>query len=364
MRYLAGMISALVCAGALCLGAPAALAESKDMGNISGWEIAAYTDTDGFASCMMSRTQVNDVSAPSVGFLVAKNFSYAAIAVSWTNYKVYGQNDELAVTYRVDNHPVSSGTGLILKGNNGFTMRVDQEGLIKKLRDGHYLYIGWQGYDGFKSMVIDLQGTSNAFTATGQCVINQGASLRQASNTTNTGADDAPADSGGGMAFTAAQAPGMRAENTTVLANVLSEAGVPGFRIAPLDHEAKTYDDTSVRWYAKGMSGDVFIVLLDQASAVQGAAMSADAQSCKGKFVSGILPADPAAGRALETFSECSEHPGMKVSHTIVPRAAGGFYVFTVYGMPSVNDAGSDEEAAEHATDGIRQAAYQITTSK
>lgn len=145
-------------------------------------------------------------------------------------------------------------------------------------------------------------------------------------------------------------------EVTSLAANLLSQAGVKGFRIAtPKPGDSKT----TVTWNAPGMNG-ALLVLLDPAVKRPADAtpklVAISAEKCKGKFISGAMPEENGAARVFSSCQIGTAEPRMSYYLTM-PRAAGGHYVLATFPLPT---AGAQSAAPQEHDKDIRNAAYQV----
>ncbi len=148
----------------------------------------------------------------------------------------------------------------------------------------------------------------------------------------------------------------LRAEVTSLAANLLSEAGVRGFRFHPPSGRSKV----GVNWSAPGMSGTL-LVLLDPAvkrpSDATPRLIALAAEHCKGKFASGAMPEENGAARVFSSCQAGSAEPSMGFYLT-VSRAAGGHYVLMTF--PQAASASPAPSTPREADKDIRAAAYRV----
>lgn len=148
-------------------------------------------------------------------------------------------------------------------------------------------------------------------------------------------------------------APDLRAEITSLAANLLSEAGVSGFRLSTGDNK------TSVSWSSPGGNG-VLLVMLESAevkrpSDLTPKLISIAAEKCKGKFLSGAMPEENGAARS---FSSCQIGTGEPTTgyYITVPRSAGGHYVIMTWPTAGTSLKSPQQEPDQD----IRNAAYKV----
>jgi hypothetical protein len=126
-----------------------------------------------------------------------------------------------------------------------------------------------------------------------------------------------------------------KTEATILIANVLSAAGISGFRVIPREQIPADLKSNDAVWVADGgLVGTVRIVSQQGASSTEQLAsylMASDAQSCKGVFASGRYPTQQQSGSArLRTACDNSDNEATEIDYTIALRPQGGFYVFAL----------------------------------
>jgi hypothetical protein len=147
------------------------------------------------------------------------------------------------------------------------------------------------------------------------------------------------------------QAKGSTSPSGALIANVLSAAGISGFRVIPREQIPADLKSNDAVWVADGgLVGTVSIVSQQGASSTEQLAsylMASDAQSCKGVFASGRYPTQQQSGSArLRTACDNSDNKAIEIDYTIALRPQGGFYVFALVatggsGGQSVQQAGA-----------------------
>jgi hypothetical protein len=148
-----------------------------------------------------------------------------------------------------------------------------------------------------------------------------------------------------------------RAEATALVANVLSQSGIAGFRILPPNEIPKEWQANDAVWTATGVVGTVIVLppMSDPTlEDIRSVVLVRDAKNCKGKFASGSLGNDPSApANSAQLFTACDASDGSWTAYyTAIPRRAGGFYVFSEFGV------GANSQPAKSAETAIREAVY------
>lgn len=142
-----------------------------------------------------------------------------------------------------------------------------------------------------------------------------------------------------------------RAEALTLVANLLSEAGVKGFKLDASD------DTVDVSWSAPGIRGGLAILTdgrIEQPTDTTPHLVAAAARKCKGKFISGAMPEEDGGARAFSSCQVGTAAPTVS-QYLTLRRPAGGYYIFVTHAVAAGND--NAEPGAEKQ---IRAAAYRV----
>jgi hypothetical protein len=154
---------------------------------------------------------------------------------------------------------------------------------------------------------------------------------------------------------TARVAEDYRAEATTLLANLLSLAGVPNFKIELTPREA-IGTKAEAYWSAGPLQGALLVLRergIDSPADVAPIVIGFGARLCKGSFLSGALPAEE-DGAMARAFTRCESDKGAITAYYItLSRPGGGYYVF----MTATRD---QEKDAEEADAGLRTVALKV----
>jgi hypothetical protein len=152
------------------------------------------------------------------------------------------------------------------------------------------------------------------------------------------------------------------AEAATLLANILSAAGIGGFRLlGPGDLPHGVTADAA--WRAGSLVGALSIVTRAYAKPQDLAPylIAIDAKNCGGTFASGILPekASDAAG-SVRVFTSCQNGgPAATVYYAVFARPAGGFYVLsTLQTGTAANEPSSEEVNGRISAAAVRALAH------
>lgn len=145
-----------------------------------------------------------------------------------------------------------------------------------------------------------------------------------------------------------------RAEATVIVANLLSEAGISGFRVVSPKEIPEMKSD--VAWVAGDVVGAITVfpeINRNQIDDVRSVVIGADAKACKGSFFSGSIPDDGKEASLTRVFTTCQSGTNTGTTYYLaVPRKAGGIYVFQTIGK------GNSEKPAKDADASIRKAVF------
>ena len=156
---------------------------------------------------------------------------------------------------------------------------------------------------------------------------------------------------------TPAQAPAedYRAEATAIAANLLSQAGIVGFRILPAGQDQLGHQ-ADVSWTAGNLSGALLVVQdksLESPADTAPQLIAMAAKACKGAFMSGSLP-EEAHGTQARVFTNCRTDKTIRtIYYLTMRRPRGGYYVFATA-------ADGAEEPAKEADTNIRTAVFNV----
>lgn len=145
-----------------------------------------------------------------------------------------------------------------------------------------------------------------------------------------------------------------RAEATTLVANLLSQAGIQGFVL--LDPNELPSIKADAKWRAGDLFGTITVapdILPTQISEVPATLIGRDAKACKGTFLSGAIQDEPKNSFA-RIFTTCNDGKDtVTVYYLAVPRKAGGAYIMTTATVGL-------ETPAKEADSNIRTAVYKV----
>jgi len=141
-----------------------------------------------------------------------------------------------------------------------------------------------------------------------------------------------------------------RIEAVTVLAELLSAAGIPRFHFlepAQIPSDLAGYDSV---WVAPDLVGAARILPAGagaEPERVRKTAAAADAKQCAGKFASDITPGSDRSATAIRFFTRCETGSSVSLTYYIVqPRSGGGSYLLAVMSATGAKDAATAAESA------------------
>jgi len=137
------------------------------------------------------------------------------------------------------------------------------------------------------------------------------------------------------------------AEATVTAVSALAEAGAKGYRILPVDKVKAEFKGHHAVWTAQGSAGALQIYTEpDSLETITSGLIAKAASDCKGKFATGkgFSKNTP----KIEVACEQEDGKVLTYFHVVVPRPAGGSYIFTVY---SADDSPTSHEEASRVSD-------------
>ena len=216
-----------------------------------------------------------------------------------------------------------------------------------------------------------LSGTKIGLTALGNCVANRttvAAAPNSAAGLFASNQDTHSKVQPDSDVANAASLGAYKAESITLAANVLSASGLTGYKFVTPSTPPTTGADTSAIWVSGKIGGILSIYDYGNTQTIEdtkSVLISSDAKNCKGKFVSGVDPSANNSG-AVDIFTACDDESVPTATYTLLKRQAGGVYVFGVfdYSKSGGKSDGALSDSARSAAEHIRDASYQILTSK
>ncbi len=300
---------------------------------VAGWTASALSGPDGrtFSHCGGFANYQNRVS---LAFMLLRDFHWRIGFVNPAWSLTTGQTYEVLLNLDSDPPTVAQAVAVSTAGVE-IAITDNAKDRFVKARELHVKTAG-QAFD------FSLAGTAQLLPALRRCV------------ETNLGQPRSAQSSNPFVAAPDARMPASqiiqrhRAEAIALVTNILSRAGISGYRILGMD-ESFTHD---AYWVAGQLFGEIDVILDKTPELIYASEISDDASKCKGKFASGSIPASESGW--FRMFAQCSM--GDKVSTAfavVVPRNSGGYYLI------STGSVESDEAARQKDAD-IRHAASVV----
>lgn len=320
-------------------------ADAKLMGRnttIGNWLAGAYSDdqTGRFSHCAAS---VDYKNGAFLLFSVNRQYQWSVGFVA-SELGVL-KNDTLSVKLGLDDSADDTVQAHAISKNVLSVSLSPSSDLFKRFMRANLLRLSSTPQTSF-AYQFNLQDTSKLLPYLLKCVRDRlnPPPLQAQSNQPVRQASQSPASTAG---------VDLRAEVTALAANLLSEAGVKGFKIAP-----STDDNTSVNWTSSGGSGALLVVLDQDAkrpSDLTPVLISIAARKCKGKFVSGAMPEENGTARSFSSCQIGTAEPRTGY-YIALPRESGGHYVI----MTWPEGASANQSQSQEPDKDIRNAAYRV----
>jgi hypothetical protein len=332
---------------------------------VAAWQIGAYThdNTGAFSHCAMSTAYRSGIT---MYFAVSANYTWR---VGWSHPSwnlTKGQKINIALY--IDGSAANWVTAVAYGPTLAFAELPATASLFDLFRKGYHLTVMAQGnrYD------FNLDGTYAALTDLGNCVARYepGRAQPSANPPPIIGSAQPPVTPHSASTSAAPTVPAsltaeQRLEATTLVANLLSQGDLTGYRIlSPKDvQELKvpalfTWD---VVWRSEDVLGAMRIVpskIAGSTSAIASAMISGDSKDCSGSFASGSTPDDKSKG-TTRVFTVCKTDKQAWEAHYIVtPRDDGGFYLFATFGRAASSEAAAS--SSNHADGLLRAAVFEV----
>ena len=316
--------------------------------NVMGWNVAAYNKAGGaFSHCGM---YIPYQSGITMHYTIFANYHWL---VGWSHASwnlTPGQQVPISIV--VDG---SAPTALIAKAlNNKFAVAdlPATAAVFDQMRKGNQMRV----YALSNEYAFNLNGTYAALTDLVACVNGFVKSAQPPAPITGS---NTPPPVQTAPALTADQ----RLEATTLVANLLSQGDLAGFRILSpkeVQESAPKLASWHVVWRADDVIGTMKILPREMAastSAITSAVIASDSRGCNGQFASGTTPDDKSKG-TTRLFAACkTDKLSWEAHYIIVPRDEGGFYLFATFGKSEGADVAP---TVNHADGLLRAAVFQV----
>lgn len=140
------------------------------------------------------------------------------------------------------------------------------------------------------------------------------------------------------------------AEATVTTVSMLAAIGAKGYQLLPVDKVKAEFKGRHAVWTAPGLAGALQIYTSrDSIENITSALIAKAASDCKGKFATGK---GPSQGNTPKIEVACEEEGGKVITyfHVVLPRPAGGSYIFTVF---NADDSPASHDEASKVSDMI-----------
>lgn len=323
----------------LLLTAAAASAEEIRRFKVGAWSAGAYTakGSDEFNHCAATASYRSGIS---VSFSVGKDFNWSMAFGNPAWRLTRGSAYDIAFT--VDDMPPMTAKAFAINSNMVEVPLANSAELFARFRRGYLLRVA----GGNQIFSFDLTGTSQLLPTLLLCAQNRGRAPQVAANPFENKATPQSTAPGGSDAS---------AEAITLAANLLSLAGVQGFRLlAPTDAPEIKGD---ARWIDGNTFGTINVLPTmsgDDLKNLPGYLIAQDAKSCKGAYLSGALP-DKDENVLTRVFTNCqaSSDKTFTTYYLALPRKAGGAYVISTIAIGS-------EQPAKEKDSLLRAAVFKL----
>jgi hypothetical protein len=330
----------------LCSGLQQAEARALFTRDVSGWSLGAYTNdqTGQFSHCA--------VSVPYRGgviMLFSVNASYQwSMGFADTSWHL-NPGAVIHMDYSIDSGRSVHSQGTVINRKLVAFPLLDSAQLFDAFRLGNHLNVSLGG----RTFRFNLNNSGRALTSALECTrsyVGGGMARNEQNNPFLDGSGPQPYSSSSTPSTPSYSPPASssnadtKSEASIVVANVLSAAGMKGFRVVPPDEVPENLRGYDAVWFAEGVAGTVNILMPDVANsteAVSALLLAKDARACSGSFAS-AKPGQTEGG-IVRLMTGCDRNGQItQVHYTIAYRPKGGFYVFAVLG-----DANTGKPAQE-----------------
>ena len=340
-RGLSAAYLAIAALGAWIGAATPAQSETLESFTVSGWEGSAFSSerTNRFAFCMVTAHYRNGTSL----FFKLTGDYQLDIGVSNNNWN-FSRGDEFKARLQVDRKAPFTGYGVAALENSVLFPIKTNSSTYNLFRRGRALSVRF----GDQTFKYRLDGTSRALRRLDQCVGKHRLFRREVATT-------APKAQTDRSQFTI--------EAITRTTNVISETGIPGFKIITDKDMRKDLGNPDVVWSVGDRLGMTNVLdydtryTIDQVAALR----SASASGCRETIRSATRLERVNGVEGLIVIAECRTTDGkpLILNNIIVPRPQGGFFEFTFFGDQAVDEV---DTAASDDARRLENAALTILT--
>ena len=329
---------------------------------IGNWLLGAYSDdaTGAFSHCAASATYKSGIV---MLLAVHKNYSWSMgfSNPAWS----LNPGNQYPISFTVDRVPTLSARAIALSSNQVGVPLADSVTLFNIFRHGRLLTV----FGGNQTFQFVLTDTSFLLPALLRCVRSYAPAPVEATNPfISTSRSTPPAPPIAPQSVAVATQPKIssdviaarRLEATQFLANVLSAAGIFGYRMLGVDELSKLSVDAA--WTDGKETGAVNILPQTKnfgPNEAEAIILAENAKTCTGKFMSGSKSGGSQAND-IEAFTSCSDKSGtVTTMYSIVPKNDQTLYVIRTISTDQPGSSSSSDHAksVEHR---MLNAAYKI----
>lgn len=338
----------LLAVSCLCGGAKADVVAGSQR-NILGWNLAAYDRNGAFSHCAMFTPYKSGIT---LYYTIFGDYTWR---VGWSHPSWnFTTGQQVPISVVVDGGAPTNLTATAISKTFATADLPATSGFFDLMRKGFQMSVYAQG----SQYAFNLDGTYAALTELISCVNGFARSARPPAPI--VGAPSAPPPTP-----SASLSVDQRLEATTLVANLLSQGDLNGFRILTSkeiqDLKISSLSSWHVVWKAENVFGTMKIVPPNAAKSpadIATAMIADDSRGCtNGKFASGTSPDDKSPG-TMRLFVACKTDKLAWETHYIVaPRDEGGYYLFGTFGLSQSEDASA---SVTHADGLLRAAVFQV----
>jgi hypothetical protein len=306
---------------------------------VGSWEGGAYSDDslrNKFSHCAGSASYKNGAI---VTLIINKEYKWGVAFANPAWKLTPGANLDLA--YVVDGGEPRATTAKAVSNNQALIGFGDDSARFKEFSRGYQLRVAAAN----QVFTFDLTDTAKLLPALLNCVTQQISPIAVTASAPTAAPAPAP------------HSPELRAEAIVIAANLLSQTGISGFRIATPGEFPELKADAV--WTAPDVMGTINIMAgaaqkdLDN---IRSMVIGSEAKGCKGVFFSGSIP-DDGKEQLIRVFTTCQEKEASATIYTLaVPRKAGGIYILRT--MTAAGASTGSEKPVKEADAGIRKAVF------
>jgi hypothetical protein len=316
--------------------------------NVLGWQVAAYDNGAGkFSHCGMS---IPYHSGITLHYAIFANYQWRLgwSSASWN----LTPNQTVPLSIVVDGWAPINLTAFAINKSLAAVDLPATASVFDLMRKGYQMRVYAVGNEyGF-----NLNGTYAALSELVSCV-NGFARPTQPPAPPITGST--PTAPPAGATLTAEQ----RLEATTLVANLLSQGELTGYRILSpkeVQERAPALSSWHVVWSAEDVVGTMKILpkgAADSATVIASGLTAEDGRGCTGQFASGTTPDDKSKG-TVRSFAACkADKLSWETHYIVVPRDEGGLYVFATLGKSETKEVAPPVNQADGL---LRAAVFQV----